>query len=81
MEAEVEANLKQAARLRQSILKRAFEGRLVEQDPSDEPADELLARIRTERERSVVGRGPKRGPARKEPGEIQASLFPDMGAW
>lgn len=31
--------------LRQSILKDAFSGRLVAQDPSDEPAEELLARI------------------------------------
>jgi type I restriction enzyme, S subunit len=31
--------------LRQSILKAAFEGRLVEQDPRDEPAEALLTRI------------------------------------
>lgn len=36
-------------RLRQSILKWAFEGRLVDQDPSDEPAEVLLERIRAER--------------------------------
>ncbi|MFN4865027.1 MAG: restriction endonuclease subunit S [Cyanobium sp.] len=36
-------------RLRQSILKWAFEGRLVDQDPTDEPAEVLLARIRAER--------------------------------
>ncbi len=36
-------------RLRQSILKWAFEGRLVDQDPNDEPAEVLLERIRTER--------------------------------
>jgi type I restriction enzyme S subunit len=34
--------------LRQSILKSAFEGRLVPQDPSDEPATVLLARLRAE---------------------------------
>jgi type I restriction enzyme S subunit len=34
--------------LRQSILKSAFEGRLVPQDPSDEPASFLLARLRAE---------------------------------
>jgi type I restriction enzyme S subunit len=31
--------------LRQSILKAAFEGRLAAQDPRDEPADSLLARL------------------------------------
>ena len=35
-------------RLRQSILKWAFEGRLADQDPSDEPASALLERIRSE---------------------------------
>ena len=48
-EAAVEANLKRAERLRQAILKRAFEGRLVPQDPDDEPAAVLLERIRTEK--------------------------------
>ena len=55
-QAQVEANLKRAARLRQGILKRAFEGRLVPQDPTDEPADQLLAGIRQRRE-SASGSG------------------------
>lgn len=41
-----EINLIRAERLKQSILKRAFEGRLVPQNPEDEPASVLLARIR-----------------------------------
>lgn len=41
--------LKRADRLRQSILRRAFEGTLVPQDPTDEPAEVLLERIRVER--------------------------------
>jgi type I restriction enzyme S subunit len=49
LEATVEANLKRAERLRQSILERAFSGRLVPQDPNDEPASVLLKRIRQER--------------------------------
>jgi type I restriction enzyme, S subunit len=42
LEAQVEADLKRASRLRQSILKRAFAGRLVPQDPNDKPATKLL---------------------------------------
>lgn len=38
-----------ATRLRQAVLKWAFEGKLVDQDPRDEPADVLLARIAAER--------------------------------
>ena len=43
--------LKQAERLRQSILKTAFEGKLVPQDPNDEPAEKLLERIKVEKEK------------------------------
>ncbi|HEX5732006.1 MAG TPA: restriction endonuclease subunit S [Blastocatellia bacterium] len=49
IESVVSANLKRAAALRQSILKCAFEGKLVPQDPNDEPASVLLERIRAER--------------------------------
>jgi type I restriction enzyme S subunit len=60
LEAIVEANLKRAERLRQSFLKEAFAGRLVPQDPNDEPASVLLERIRKEREgrqKGIVGNG------------------------
>ena len=40
---------RRVATLRQSILKRAFEGRLVPQNPADEPASVLMERIRAER--------------------------------
>lgn len=75
VEAEVESNLKRATRLRQSILKRAFEGKLVPQDPTDEPASELLAQIRAERERSTPAQRRKKKPARNEPAEVQPGLF------
>ena len=40
--------------LSQSILAKAFRGELVPQDPNDEPASELLARIQKEREEAAV---------------------------
>jgi type I restriction enzyme S subunit len=49
-EREIDAALKRSAALRQSILKKAFTGQLVPQDPTDEPASALLERIRKERE-------------------------------
>ncbi len=39
--------------LRQSILKKAFSGKLVSQDPNDEPASELLKRIQAERDKTA----------------------------
>lgn len=49
METEIEAGLARTAALRQSILKRAFSGQLVAQDPSDEAASVLLDQIRAKR--------------------------------
>ncbi|PRX08607.1 UNVERIFIED_ORG: type I restriction enzyme S subunit [Martelella mediterranea] len=49
LEAEIDAGLTRAEALRQSILKQAFSGKLVSQDPSDEPAADLLARIKAEK--------------------------------
>jgi type I restriction enzyme, S subunit len=46
LEATIQANLKRAERLRQSILERAFAGKLVPQCSDDEPASLLLERIR-----------------------------------
>jgi len=50
LEADLDAKLKNARGLRQAILRHAFTGQLVPQDPNDEPASELLKRIAAERE-------------------------------
>jgi type I restriction enzyme, S subunit len=49
IESQVKADLIRAARLRQSIMKRAFEGRIVSQDPGDDSAKQLLNHLRSER--------------------------------
>lgn len=49
VEKTITAELKRAEQLRQSILKKAFSGKLVPQDPNDEPASVLLERIRAEK--------------------------------
>jgi len=78
LEATVEANLKQAGGLRQSILKQAFSGQLVPQDPDDESAGVLLERIREERQttkqKASKGRRVKTGPTKRGHAE-QGGLF------
>ena len=60
-EATVEVSLARAERLRQSILKQAFSGKLVPQDPDDDPASALLERIRAEREAQALASGSGKG--------------------
>ena len=45
LENVVQKSINESKRLRQSILKQAFEGKLVEQDPNDESASVLLEKI------------------------------------
>ncbi|TDR15505.1 restriction endonuclease subunit S [Marinomonas communis] len=49
IEAQVQKAQQRVDKLTQSILAKAFRGKLVPQDPNDEPADELLKRIATAR--------------------------------
>ncbi|MFE9934694.1 restriction endonuclease subunit S [Streptomyces hirsutus] len=50
--------------LRRSLLAEAFAGRLIPQNPADEPAGVLLARIRAEREATGVTKSQRRTPGR-----------------
>ena len=57
----IDSELVKSSSLRQSILKKAFSGQLVAQDPSDEPASVLLDRIKAEKEQAGKSlRPPKR---------------------
>ena len=51
----LEEQLQRSELMRQSILKKAFSGQLVPQDPSDESASELLARIKAEKASERLG--------------------------
>jgi type I restriction enzyme S subunit len=58
----VDTAQRRSARLRQAILKWAFEGKLVDQDPTDQPAEKLLARIKADQAsigQTKVSRGRK----------------------
>ena len=82
LESELRAKAKTAQGLRQAILHHAFTGKLVPQNPNDEPASELLKRIVAERAEETAaakrsgrednsGAGRRRG-SRKKKKEIAA---------
>lgn len=78
---EIGTRLQSGAALRQSILKSAFSGKLVPQNPNDEPASELLRRIAAERAaqekrpaKSVAPRTPSK------PRKARASVLPSAPA-
>jgi type I restriction enzyme S subunit len=50
LEKSIDTCLSDSTVLRHSILKKAFDGKLVSQDSNDEPATELLEKIKTEKE-------------------------------
>lgn len=59
----VPAAERQSTAQRQNLLRAAFAGQLVPQDPADEPASALLARIRAERAARGPARRPRASPA------------------
>ncbi|MFC8311309.1 restriction endonuclease subunit S [Streptomyces olivaceus] len=75
MAREAERALARAAKLRTAILRRAFAGQLVEQDPDDVPAFHLLDRIKAERAAQ-----PKPKRARKTTAKPPAQRVADVTA-
>jgi type I restriction enzyme S subunit len=66
LEKTIDANLKRSEKLRQSILKQAFEGKLVPQDPNDEPAEKLLERIKAEKAKQTTTKTKKKTQSKKQ---------------
>ena len=67
LERQTDRNLVSEGSLRQSILKKAFSGNLLPQDPRDEPAKKLLDRIKSEREKHKEEHKGKRIKTMKAP--------------
>ncbi|WP_437913851.1 restriction endonuclease subunit S [Sorangium sp. So ce302] len=72
VEQAVRAQLTRAQLLRQSVLKSAFEGKLVPQDPNDEPASALLDRLRAARATAPPANGAGRTSRRGRAKVVQA---------
>lgn len=66
LEARLQSAQTAAERLTPALLAKAFRGELVPQDPNDEPAVELLRRLREARAADTASK-PKRGRAAKAP--------------
>jgi len=72
LEAKLSAARKSVDRLTPALLAKAFRGELVPQDPNDEPAIELLQRIRAARQaEAAAGKPPRRG-------RMKAAPYPDQ---
>ena len=71
-------------KLRQKILDLAIRGKLVPQDPNDEPASVLLERIRAEKERLIAEgkiKRPKKSKASSAASHYQQFEIPDTWKW
>ena len=67
----LDRQLKRSGALRRSLLREALAGRLVPQDPEDEPASTLLKQLRIERDRSTAK---KSNAQRRSPGPLATPM-------
>jgi type I restriction enzyme S subunit len=67
--------------LRKSILTLAVQGKLVPQDPNDEPAEELIARIENTKEKLIKQREIKRVALEPNPTGDECELLPPGWQW
>ena len=70
LDADLVREINKSEALRQSILKSAFSGKLVTQDPNDEPASVLLERIKAEQAKTIKQKASKLKPKPKVGAEI-----------
>lgn len=76
--------MKQATAQRQNILRAAFAGQLIPQDPNDEPARELLERIRAERAERAKQPKARKSKQQKEIAAVVSQLIDvlaEAGDW
>ena len=77
-----ELNAEFPDKLRKSILQQAVQGKLTKRDPSDEPASELLKRIRAERAKIIAeGKIKKEKPLSPITDEEKPFDIPDTWEW
>ncbi len=60
IEKQVDDSLTKLDQLKKSVLKKAFAGKLVPQDPSDEPAEILLQKIKQQKEQLIQNQKPSK---------------------
>jgi len=80
----INVGLKQSAAQRKNILKSAFTGQLVPQDPNDEPASVLLERIREERKKQSLQPKQRKAKVTKEISNVTRKLIDvltEAGDW